>query len=327
MNATLVSGVPTSTAPRTRTWSREVDLLIVIYLTVILLSILYPSSFFSWDNARAILRNLAVDGMLAVGMMALRIAGSFDLSVGSMMSLTGVLTGWLIAKQGWPVVPSIVAGLVAAALGGALNGAIVAWARVNALITTLGTLKILSSLALLLGGPGITNLPENFTAIGQGEFLGVQLPVWFLLILAAGGHELLRNSRHFRQLYYVGANARAARLSGIGVERIQLMAFMLMGLIAGAAGILFAARVGTALSTAGSGAELRVITAVILGGASLTGGKGSIPGALIGVVFIALVSNAIILIGIPSELQDFVVGTILVLAVALDSWQTRARES
>jgi len=111
------------------------------------------------------------------------------------------------------------------------------------------------------------------------------------------------------------------------VERIQLMAFMLMGLIAGAAGILFAARVGTALSTAGSGAELRVITAVILGGASLTGGKGSIPGALIGVVFIALVSNAIILIGIPSELQDFVVGTILVLAVALDSWQTRARES
>src|SRR5882672_3518906 len=118
MNATLVSGVPTSTAPRTRTWSREVDLLIVIYLTVIVLSVLYPASFFSWDNARAILRNLAVDGTLAVGMMALMIGGSFDLSVGSMMSMAGVVSGWLAVKHGWPTLPALVAGLAAAALGG-----------------------------------------------------------------------------------------------------------------------------------------------------------------------------------------------------------------
>jgi len=317
----------TADAPRVRTWSREIDLILVTYLTVIVLSVLYPASFFSWDNARAILRNLAVDGTLAVGMMALMIGGSFDLSVGSMMSMAGVVSGWLAVKHGWPALPALVAGLAAAALGGAVNGLLVARARVNALITTLGTMKALGGLALLIGGPGIANLPESMTVLGQSELLGLQLPVWFMLALAAGAHYLLRNSRHFRQLYYVGANAKAARLSGIAVERIQILGFVLMGVIAGAAGILFAARVGTALSTAGSGAELRVITAVILGGASLTGGKGSVPGALIGVVFIALVSNALIIVGIPSEWQDIVVGAILVLAVALDSYQSKARES
>jgi ribose transport system permease protein len=325
MNALSVAAPPGAT--RARGYSREFDLVVVIYLTVIVLSILYPASFFSWENARAILRNLAVDGTLAIGMMALMIAGVFDLSVGSMMSMVGVLTGWLIVRQGWPAVPAIAAGLVAAAAGGAVNGLLVARARVNALITTLGTMKGLGGIALLLGGPGIANLPEGFTGFGQKELLGIQLPVWFMLILAALVHYLLRNSRHFRQLYYVGANAKAARLSGIAVERIQILGFVLTGLIAGAAGILYAARVGTALSIAGTGAELRVVTAVILGGASLSGGKGSIPGALIGVVFIALVSNALIIVGISSEWQDIVVGAILVLAVALDSYQTRAREA
>ncbi|MBI3857731.1 MAG: ABC transporter permease [Planctomycetes bacterium] len=310
---------------RSPAYSRELDLLLVIYLSVILLSILYPASFFSWDNARAILRNLAVDGTLAVGMMALMIAGVFDLSVGSTMSLAGVLAGWLMVRQGWPWVPAVVAGLAAAAAGGVVNGLLVAWARVNALITTLGTMGVLAGIALLIGGPGIANLPQGFTAIGQTDVLGLQLPVWFMILLAAAAHYLLRNSRPFRQLYYVGANAKAARLSGIAVEKIQVLGFTLMGLISGAAGILFAARVGTAVSTAGAGAELRVVTAVILGGASLQGGKGSIPGALIGVLFIALVSNALIIIRLSSEWQGIVVGIILVLAVALDSFQSRAR--
>lgn len=314
-------------APRARTYRRETDLLVVIFLTVVVLSILYPSSFYSWDNARAVLRNLAFDGVLAVGMMALMIAGTFDLSVGSTMSLAGVVAGSLAVKHGWPTAVALPAGLACAGLAGALNGVLVARVRVNAMITTLGTMKILDGAALLIGGPGIANLPPSFTALGQNELLGLQLPVWFMLALAATAHYLLRNSRHFRQIYYVGANVKAARLSGISVERLQILGFTFMGVIAGAAGVLFAARVGTALSTAGSGAELRVITAVILGGASLTGGKGSILGALIGVLFIALVSNALIIIGIPAEWQGIVVGVILVLAVALDSVQSKARES
>lgn len=311
----------------TRTHSREVDLLLVIYLAVIVLSILYPTTFCSWENARAILNNLAADGIVAVGMMALMIAGVFDLSVGSMISMVGVVTGWLIVAQGWPVAPAVGAGLGLAAFGGWVNGTLVARARVNALITTLGTLGIFAGIAILIGGPSIVNLPRSFTFLGQAEILGLQLPVWYMLALAAVAQLLLRHTRVFRQLYYVGSNPKAARLSGIPVERIQVLAFTLTGLIAGTAGLAVAGRFSTAVSIAGLGAELRVITAVILGGASLSGGKGSIAGALIGVLFIALVSNALIIVRLPSEWQGIVVGVILILAVVLDSVQTRARES
>jgi ribose transport system permease protein len=305
--------------------SREIDLLLVIYLTVIVFSILYPASFFSWANLRVILNNLAVDGILAVGMMALMIAGVFDLSVGSTMSMVGVVIGWLLVKQHWPAAPAVAAGLAVAALGGLANGLLVARAQVNALITTLGTLGIFQGIAILIAGPSIANLPAGFTSLGQTELLGLQLPVWFMIALAAVAHYLLRHTRYFRQFYYVGSNARAARLSGIHVEGVQILGFTLMGLIAGAAGLGFAARVGTAVSTAGVGTELRVITAVILGGASLSGGRGTIGGALIGVVFMALINNVLIIARVSSYWQGIVVGVILVLAVALDSYQNKQR--
>jgi ribose transport system permease protein len=309
----------------TTRYRRELDLLVAVYLTAIVFSILYPVSFFSVGNLRAILNNLAVDGILAVGMMLLMISGVFDLSVGSMMSLAGVVTGWLLAKAGWPVGSAVAAGLGVAVLGGLVNGLLVARVKVNALITTLGTLGIFQGLAILIAGPSIGNLPASFARFGQSELLGVQRPVLGMLALAVAFHLLLTHSRFFRQYYYVGSNPRAARLSGINVERLQILGFTLMGLIAGVAGLCFAARVGASVSNAGVGAELRVITAVILGGASLTGGKGSIPGALIGVVFMALVNNVLIIARVSSYWQGIMVGVILVLAVALDSYRSRGR--
>jgi ribose transport system permease protein len=322
-------------SPAAGRYRRELDLLVAVYLTAIVFSILYPVSFFSVGNLRAILNNLAVDGILAVGMMLLMISGVFDLSVGSMMSLAGVVTGWLLAKAGWPVGSAVAAGLGVAVLGGLANGLLVAKVRVNALITTLGTLGIFQGLAILIAGPSIANLPESFTRFGQTEVtvlrppnappLALQLPVFYMLALAVVFHLLLTHSRFFRQYYYVGSNPKAARLSGINVERLQILGFTLMGLIAGVAGLCFAARVGASVSNAGVGAELRVITAVILGGASLTGGKGSIPGALIGVVFMALVNNVLIIARVSSYWQGIMVGAILVLAVALDSYRSRGR--
>jgi ribose transport system permease protein len=308
-----------------RVYSRELDLLIVILLTAVVFSILYPISFFSWDNLRVIVNNLAVDGILAVGMMSLMIAGVFDLSIGSMLSLIGVLTGWLLVKGHWPLPAAIAAGMVAAACGGLVNGLLVAKARVNALITTLGTMGIFQGFAILIAGPSVADLPAEFAALGQTQRLQLQLPVWGMLLLAAVAHFLLQHTRYFQQLYYVGSNAKAARLSGIQVDQLQAMSFVWMGCIAGLAGMAFAARVGTAVSNAGVGAELRVITAVILGGASLNGGKGSIPGALIGVLFIALVNNVLIIARVSSYWQGIVVGVILVLAVALDSYQNKTR--
>jgi len=329
MTAGTVTPAPASSAssPMARAHSREVDLLLVIYLAVIVLSILYPHTFFSRANLRAILNNLAVDGILAVGMMGLMIAGVFDLSVGSMMSMVGAVTGWLMVGRGWPVAAAVVAGLGLAALGGLINGLLVARARVNALITTLGTLGVFQGVAILVAGPGVADLPAGFTAMGRSEFLGVQAPVWLMLALALVAHYLLGHTRPFRQFYYVGSNPKAARLSGIGVERLQVAGFTLTGLVAGLAGLAFAARVGTAVSTAGVGAELRVITAVILGGASLSGGKGSVLGGLIGVAFMALINNALIIARVSSYWQGIVVGVILVLAVAFDSYQNRSGET
>jgi ribose transport system permease protein len=258
-------------------------------------------------------------------MMMLMVSGVFDLSVGSMLSMIGVVTAWLMKVHGWPVPLAIAAGLCVAALGGFINGFVVAKVKVNALITTLGTMGIYQGIAILIAGPSITFLPKSFGEIGQAEWLGLQTPIWIMAGLGVIAHYLLTHTRFFRQYYYIGSNIKAATLSGINVERMQILGFTVMGVIAGIAGIALAARFETAVSNAGVGAELRAITAVILGGASLTGGKGTIWGALLGVVFIALIRNVLIIANVSPQWQDIITGVILVLAVATDSFMTRKR--
>jgi len=311
--------------------SRELGLAILIILLPLVLSVMYPVSFkplfCSAGNLSAILRNLAFEGFLAVGMMLMLVGGVFDLSVGAMASMAGVVTGWLMKNAGAPVPLAVLGGLAVAALGGFLNGFMVAKVRVNALITTLGTMGIFKGVALLIGGPGITFLPASFTRFGQAEPLGVQTPVWLLLALALVAHYCLAHTRFFRQYYYLGSNPKAAHLSGINVERLQVFSFTLMGLIAGLAGIIYASRIATASSTVGDGKELGAITAVILGGASLSGGKGTIVGALIGVYFMALMQNVLILLRVSSEWQSILLGAVLVTAVAVDSMMNRNKKS
>ena len=302
--------------------SRELALLGLTLAIAITFSILYPYSFFSWGNLNAVLRNLAFEGLLAIGMMLLLISGSFDLSVGAMASMIGVVTGWLMKQAGCPVPLAVLAGLTLAFLCGAGNGLLVARFRVNALITTLGTMGIFQGVALLVGGPGITYLPASFSRFGRAEWLGVQAPVWLLAGLAIVVHLLLTHFRFFRQYYYIGCNAHAARLSGIHVERLQILAFAMMGGVAGLAGIVYASRIATATATVGVGAELKAIAAVILGGASLAGGKGTIWGAMLGVFFMALIQNVLIISRVSSEWQGIVLGGVLVVAVALDSFMT-----
>jgi ribose transport system permease protein len=203
---------------------------------------------------------------------------------------------------------------------------IVAKLRVNALITTLGTMGVFQGVALLIGGPGITFLPESFSWLGQKEIAGVQGPVWLMLLLAVVAHYLMAHTRFFRQYYYIGSNPKAAHLSGIRVVKLRIWAFTIMGLIAGLAGITYASRIATASATIGTGAELQAIAAVILGGASLSGGRGTIWGALIGVFFMALVKNILLIMGISSEWQGIALGVVLVAAVAIDSVVNRDRD-
>jgi len=303
--------------------TRETVLVGLTLVAIVGASLAFPTSFPTFRNLSALLRNMAMDGVMACGMVVLLVSGMFDLSVGSMFSMAGVLTGWLLTQAQWPAPLALLAGLSIAALGGALNGWVVAKVRVNALITTLGTMQIFRGIAVLVGGPGIANLPPSFAQWGQAQWLGLQSPIWLMLAVAVTGQFLMAKSRFFRRYYYIGANPKAATLSGIPVDRMLILAFTLMGLLAGLAGIAFAARMATANSTAGDGAELRIITAVILGGASLQGGRGTVWGTLVGVFFISLIHNVMIFARLSPEWQSIVIGMVLVLAVAMDRFLSR----
>jgi ribose/xylose/arabinose/galactoside ABC-type transport system permease subunit len=302
--------------------SRELGLLLLLAVIVVLFRVLFPASwehFATFSNFSSVVRNMAFEGILALGMMLMLVGGTFDLSVGATASMVGVVTGWLMKTAGWPVPAAVVCGLCFAALSGFINGFVVAKVRVNALITTLGTMGVYSGIALLVGGPGITFLPPAFARLGQSEFLGLQTPVWIVITLGLVGHYCLAHTRLFRQFYYVGANPKAAFLSGLNVERLQIFSFTLMGLLAGLAGIVYAARVATASSTVGVGKELGAITACILGGASLQGGRGTAWGALLGVLFVALIQNMLLIKQVRPEWQGIILGCVLVFAVAVDA--------
>lgn len=307
-------------------FSRELGLVLFTILTVAGFGVLFPQSwsyFATVGNFQSIARNMAFEGILALGMMLMLIGGAFDLSIGAMASLAGVITGWLMKHAGWPIPAAIAAGLAVGLAGGMLNGLIVAKVRVNALIATLGTMGVFSGAALLVGGPGIAFLPNSFAQLGQTQWLGLHTPVWLMLALGVILHVCLAHTRFFRQFYYLGANPKAAFLSGIRVERLQILAFTLMGGFAAVAGIIYAARIATANSTVGVGKELGAITATILGGASLTGGKGTAWGALLGVFFVALMQNILLIKQVRPEWQGIILGLVLVFAVAVDSFLNR----
>lgn len=196
------------------------------------------------------------------------------------------------------------------------------------MIQTLAMMGIVRGGALVISGSGIQNLPYWFTAISQSRLLGVQMPVWYMLLTVSVFAFLMHKTVFFRRYYYIGGNEKAADLSGIRVRRMKLYGFVLTSLLAGVAGLLLTSRLGTALPTAGRGLELRVIAAVILGGASLSGGHGKIVGALLGAVFMGLVSNIMVLARVSGYWQEIILGLILITAVWTDmALQKRLRQS
>ena len=219
-----------------------------------------------------------------------------------------------------PPLPAFLVGCLWGVVLGAINGLLVTRFRINALIATLATLSIYRGGLQLVSGAGVTNIGNGFTVFGQTRILGIYSPFWFMAVIVLIFAFLVSRTRFFRQAYYIGGNARAAKLSGIDVERTIFIFFVIMGLLAGLAGALLASRLNTAVVLAGQGVELKVITAVVLGGASLAGGVGSIPGAFLGVLFMALLQNAMIVAGISPFWQLIVVGLVLLVSVGLDQF-------
>ncbi len=305
--------------------SRESMLFVLIVLLAGTMAIVYPNNFATRYNISAVLLNAAQNGILVAGMMLLMIAGSFDLSIGSTLALSGVWAG--VAVGWWHLPPEfgIVIGLLIGALAGLVNGLIVTRLGINALIATLATMTIYRGLTYLTAGTGVTPIGDGFKVYGQSVFLGIQTPFWVMLAVVLLGGWAVAKTRFFRQYYFIGGNARAAKLSGIRVERLTMIGFVFVGVLAGLAGVLGASRLNSAVVSAGIGVELSVITATVLGGASLKGGEGTILGGVLGVLFIALVQNAMIINGIGIFWQPIIVGLVLLLAVSLDRFKQAHR--
>ncbi|HET7178965.1 MAG TPA: ABC transporter permease [Chryseosolibacter sp.] len=297
---------------------RVYALAVMLVIAILLTSLIFPSTFPTFTNFSQILLNLSTDSIVAVGMMLLLITGAFDLSVGSTVAFVGCLAAWLMQFFGVPVAPAIALSLAAGLIIGALNGYLIAYVGINPMIQTLAMMGIVRGLALLVSGSGIQNLPYWFNAIGQSKLLGIQMPVWYLVIVVCLFTFLLRRSVFFRRYYYIGANERAADLSGIRVQRMKLYSFVIMAGLASVAGILLSSRLGAALPTMGRGLELKVITAAILGGASLSGGSGKIPGALLGAMFMGIVSNIMVIARVSGYWQEVILGIILIVTLVLD---------
>jgi len=281
--------------------------------------------FLTSANLQALLLSMFTDAIIAIGMTILLVSGGFDLSVGSVAALSGAVAAQAMAA-GMPVPLAILCGLALGAGIGAVNGSVIAKIGINPFITTLAMMSIArGALQVMMQGRNISDLPEAFKVIGQGNILDVQAPIWIAVILVVVGDWLMRKTRFFRQNYYLGGNEKAAVLSGIRVDRLKIFNYALTGFLAALAGVVYTARMGSATVTAGVGWELRVISAVVIGGASLQGGEGTVLGAFLGCVLMAMIMNSLTLLNVNQYWTTLVIGATLLLAVLADTFGRRRK--
>ncbi|SJM32286.1 ABC transporter permease [Mesorhizobium delmotii] len=297
--------------------TRELTLLVLIVAIIVGMSLASPV-FLSLANFRAIAIGMAPTVIIAVGMTVLLVSGGFDLSVGSVLALASTVTA-LLLLSGASIPLAILGALALGVIIGLANGIVVTRIGVNPLVATLGSMSIARGIALVLTeGFSLSNLPPAFGWAGRAEILGLPFLLWVALALVVVFDLAMRHGSFFRQLYYIGSNEKAARLSGLAVNRVRTLAYMLSGLLAALAGVLLASRLMSGTPTAGNALELQVLAAAVIGGASLRGGEGTVVGAFLGVIFVALINNAMTMLAVSIYWQMIVTGAVLVLAVALD---------
>ncbi|MCL6591850.1 MAG: ABC transporter permease [Firmicutes bacterium] len=298
---------------------REVSLLFIILSGGVLLSILSPH-FFSVANISTTAIGLSSDGIIAIGMTAALVQGGFDLSVGSVMALGGVVTGALYLG-GMNIWLAAFLALIAGMSCGLINGYFIGKVGLDPFITTLGMMSAArgASYVLTQGSPlSLSGMDKNFTFFGSGNLGGFPVMVLIFILLALVMDFAMRRSAPMRQVFYVGSSEKAAALSGINVAKVKIGVYFLSSVLAAIAGILTLSRFTVAAPNAGMSAELRAIAACVIGGASLSGGVGTVFGAVLGVIMLALVNNALILLNVSVYWQDLITGIILISAVLVD---------
>lgn len=307
---------------------REAGLIAIIVAMCVAMSFASPY-FATWGNVRAMLMSFSVEGIVVVGMTVLLIVGGIDLAVGSVVCLAMVVGGSLFLMGLDPWTASLIA-IGACAMVGAVSGFFVTVVGLSHFITSLAAMVIVRGLCLLItkGTPlSLFTLPPEFKAIGQGEFYGIPIVIIIFLAVVVIFDFLLRRATAFRKVFYTGSNEKAAQYSGIKTNQVKFWVTVLCSALAGLAGIVYMSRFGSATPTFGVGMELNIIAAAVIGGASLTGGSGSIFGAILGIGLLSVVTSSLILLNVPVYWQDVIRGCILLSAVSIDHFLHRGRSA
>ncbi len=306
---------------------RRLGIWLALIVEVVLLTILtstfggpgvFESTFLNWSNLSQVVRALSFIAIMAVGQALVIIAGGIDLSVGSLLGMSGVVSAVLL-NDGFSVPAATALGLLSGLASGFVNGLLVTEAKLPPFIATLGMMSIARGLAFgLTGGETIRDLPESFLAMGQHEIFNVPIPIIIMAVFAVVTGYFLKLTRWGRYIYAIGGNEEAAVYSGVKVGTMKIVVYSLSGLSAGIAGVLFTSRFGVGQSTAGLGYELDVIAAAVIGGISLSGGRGTVLGAIIGSLLMGILRNGLVLLNVSAYWQQVAIGLVIVLAVILD---------
>ena len=309
-------------------WLNWVGPILGLMLVILIFSILMesPGRYLSPFNLRIVLAQTVIVAIGAIGMTLIIVSGGIDLSVGSIIALSGVMTA-LLLNAGISPPGAVAAGILAGGVVGLVNGLAITRLRVVPFIATLGMLGVARGTAKWLAGQQTVNIPETWVnellvTFPRPAWLLVAPGVWITLLLAIMAAVMLRNTVFGRRIFALGSNELAARACGISTDRLKVWVYALAGLLFGLAGVMQMSRLRQGDPTVAAGSELDVIAAVVIGGGSLSGGEGSIFGSLIGALIMAFLRNGCQQIGWPNYIQEIIIGAIIVIAVAVDRWRT-----
>jgi ribose transport system permease protein len=297
--------------------SREFLLALIILVTFGFFSMLLPN-FFTKTNLLSVLMGMSLSTIIVIGATVVMVTGMVDLSVGSVFASTGYAAA-LTLRMGLPIWSCVLIGVATAFIWGNLTGFLVSKVKVNFLIASLATMFMARGVVYILAeGRVVSGFPDAFIRFGQGRLLGISSLIWIAIISIPIADFLLHEIVEVRQLYRVGGNEETARLAGINVDRLKWSAFLTSALLSGVAGMLSISRFGAAIALMGQGEELNAITACVIGGCTLRGGKGSAVGSFLGLLFLALIKDAMVLMNVSVFYQRFISGALLAIVVSID---------
>jgi ribose transport system permease protein len=306
---------------------REFNILALVIIVLVIMSVASPY-FFTVTNFTTVGIGLAIDGLLVIGMAMVLATGGVDLSIGSVLALTSMLTAVFHIQLGLNIWLSCIIAIVIGGLLGAINGFMIGKVGITPLIVTLAMMGMARGMTYVVtkgATVAVSSAPKAFIALGGGDVMGVPILIVIFLVFVVVFDLMMRNMLPFRKMYYTGSNEKATMLSGIDVIKTKIFTYIMSGLFCGLSGVLTLSRFTVATPNSGIGAEMRIISACVIGGASLSGGVGTVIGSVLGLVLLSIINNGLILMDVSIYWQSFISGAILLLAVTIDKLNTKEK--